>query len=106
MLAYILRRLLQVIPVLIGTTLLIFILTHVIPGDPVKMLAGEKSLSLQAYKNIKHRLWLDRPLHIQYLHYVDRLLHGDFGDSSWSRSSSAFWRGSSRLLNDILFLTF
>jgi ABC-type dipeptide/oligopeptide/nickel transport system permease component len=73
--------LLQVIPVLIGTTLLIFILTHVIPGDPVKMLAGEKSLSLQAYKNIKHRLWLDRPLHIQYLHYVDRLLHGDFGDS-------------------------
>jgi len=80
MLAYILRRLLQVIPVLIGTTLLIFILTHVIPGDPVKMLAGEKSLSLQAYKNIKHRLWLDRPLHIQYLHYVDRLLHGDFGD--------------------------
>lgn len=81
MVNYIIRRVFQVIPVLLGTTLLLFILMYLIPGDPVRLLTGEKSIDPRRYKQIRHELWLDRPIHIQYLHYLDRLLHLDLGKS-------------------------
>ena len=78
---YILKRVLQFIPVFIGVTLLLFIMRTVIPGDPVVMLAGEKAISPATYQMIVERNHLDEPLPVQYLYYMDGLLHGDFGHS-------------------------
>lgn len=81
MIAYIIRRILQVIPVLIGTTLLLFIIMYVIPGDPVRLMTGERAMDPRRYQEIRHELYLDRPLHLQYAHYINRLIHGDLGRS-------------------------
>lgn len=81
MLAYIVRRVLQTIPVLLGATLFLFVLMYIIPGDPVRLLTGERAMDPQRYQQIRHELYLDRPLHLQYLHYVNNLLHGDLGTS-------------------------
>lgn len=81
MVNYIIRRALQVIPVLLGTTFLLFVLMYLIPGDPVRILTGEKAMDPRRYQQIRHELWLDRPIHIQYLHYLDSLVHLDLGTS-------------------------
>src|SRR5574341_1621163 len=80
LLNYVLKRLLYSIPVLIGVTLLVFIISHAIPGDPARMMAGQKA-SRQAVENLRHSLGLDRPLPEQYLRYVAGLLTGDLGRS-------------------------
>lgn len=83
MLKYIGRRLLQLIPVIIGVTILLFILRApgVLPGDPVKMITGEKEISAALYNQIVKENGLDLPLWKQYTNYAGRLLHGDLGFS-------------------------
>jgi ABC-type dipeptide/oligopeptide/nickel transport system permease component len=77
---YILRRLVLLIPQLLGISLITFLLIHLIPGDPAYTIAG--SLATQEnIKNIQHRMGLDQPLPVQYLLYMQRLSHGDLGDS-------------------------
>ncbi len=80
LLNYVLKRLLYSIPVLIGVTLLVFIISHAIPGDPARMMAGQKA-SREAVENLRHSLGLDRPLPEQYLRYFAGLLTGDLGKS-------------------------
>jgi peptide/nickel transport system permease protein len=80
LLNYILKRFFYAIPVLIGVTLLVFIISHAIPGDPARMMAGQKA-SREAVENIRRSLGLDRPLPEQYLHYLAGLLKGDLGRS-------------------------
>lgn len=80
LLNYGLKRLLYSIPVLIGVTLLVFIISHAIPGDPARMMAGQKA-SRQAVENLRRSLGLDRPLPEQYLRYVSGLATGDLGKS-------------------------
>lgn len=80
LLNYVLKRLLYSIPVLIGVTLLVFIISHAIPGDPARMMAGQKA-SRQAVENLRRSLGLDRPLPEQYLRYVSGLATGDLGKS-------------------------
>ena len=80
LLNYVLKRLFYSIPVLIGVTLLVFIISHAIPGDPARMMAGQKA-SRQAVENLRHSLGLDRPLPEQYLRYAAGLLTGDLGKS-------------------------
>jgi len=77
--AYALRRLLAMIPVFLGATLIIFLVTHLVPGDPVRLLSGQRALDPVRTETIRHQLWLDRPLHVQYLHYLDGVVHGDLG---------------------------
>ncbi|MGI8550873.1 MAG: ABC transporter permease [Dehalococcoidia bacterium] len=77
---YLLRRLVQVVPLLAGVITLSFILIHAAPGDPATYLAGD-SASADYLKFVRHRFELDRPLPQQYLTYVVRLLHGDLGRS-------------------------
>jgi len=80
LLNYVLKRLLYSVPVLIGVTLLVFIISHAIPGDPARMMAGQKA-SREAVENLRHSLGLDRPLPEQYLRYVAGLVKGDLGRS-------------------------
>jgi ABC-type dipeptide/oligopeptide/nickel transport system permease component len=78
---YILRRVLQFIPVFIGVTVLLFSMRAIVPGNPVLMIAGEKALTPETYALIVERNHLDEPLYVQYGYYMDGLLHGDFGHS-------------------------
>ena len=83
MLKYILRRILQMIPVFIGVTLLLFVLRApgVLPGDPIRMITGEKAIPPQLYEQIVKENGLDKPIHIQYVTYIGKLLQGDLGNS-------------------------
>ncbi|MGW7414716.1 ABC transporter permease [Streptomyces sp. NPDC054863] len=76
---YVARRLLQMIPVFIGTTLLIFLMVNVLPGDPVAALWGDKPPDPAQVAQIRHDRGLDLPLWQQYLHYMGGLFQGDFG---------------------------
>ncbi|MDR2197213.1 MAG: ABC transporter permease [Coriobacteriales bacterium] len=79
---YIIRRVLQFIPVFIGVTLLLFALKAIVPGDPVRMIIGEGRQPSQAVlEQIIENNHLDRPLPEQYLYYMNDLLHGDLGSS-------------------------
>ena len=81
MLQYIGRRILQFIPVFLGVTLLLFILTRVIPGDPVAMMSGQRVQSPVILAQMRHAYGLDLPLPQQYLRYLSDILRGDFGTS-------------------------
>jgi oligopeptide transport system permease protein len=77
---YVARRLLQMIPVFIGTTLLIFLMVYALPGDPVRGLFGDKAGSPQVVAALRHEYGLDQPILVQYWNYMkDMILHGDFG---------------------------
>ncbi len=71
----------MVIPAFIGVTLLTFALIHLIPGDPVMLMAGERGIDAQRHAILKAQLGLDQPLHIQYAKYVMGIFHGDLGKS-------------------------
>ncbi len=81
MFTFILRRLALVIPTFLGITLLAFSLIHLIPGDPVQVMAGERRLDPAFYKEVMTRLGLDRPLYEQYGVYLWKALHLDLGES-------------------------
>ena len=96
MLKYIIRRVLQTIPVLIGVSILVFSLMHLIPGNPAQIIAGEGA-SEQTVRQIEERLGLNDPIHIQYINYMSGVLQGDLGNSVRSgravsdEISARFW---------------
>jgi peptide/nickel transport system permease protein len=77
--AYIGQRLVHAIPVLIGISVLTFLMLHLIPGDPVSVFAGDKPLTPERAEELRHQYGLDRPLLIQYADYASHALHGDLG---------------------------
>ena len=75
------RRLLAVPPILIGITLVTFVLLHTVPGDPARMYLGERAQDPQVLAEL-HRQWgLDRPLPVQYVTYLANLVRGNMGFS-------------------------
>lgn len=78
------RRLLALIPTLIGVTLLTFFLMKMTPGDPVRMMAGPEA-SAEDLARLRHKLGLDRPVWIQYFTYVGGVVQGDLGMSFTTR---------------------
>lgn len=76
---YVARRLLQMIPVFIGATLLIFLMMYALPGDPVRALWGEKTIDEAQIANLRADLGLDLPLWQQYWNYLSGVFQGDFG---------------------------
>lgn len=80
MIRFIIRRLGQLIPVVIGITFITFMLLYLVPGDPARMIAG-KNATPEMLKAIRHELGLDQPWYKQYLNYMWKLLHFDFGNS-------------------------
>ncbi|TBL75260.1 nickel ABC transporter permease [Paenibacillus thalictri] len=80
MFSYIIKRILQMIPTLIGVSILVFILIHSVPGDPARMIAGNEA-SDQDVELVRERLGLNDPLYVQYGKYIGQLLQGDLGTS-------------------------
>ena len=80
MFEYIAKRLLLLVPVLLGVSLVIFLSIRLVPGDPAEALAGE--LADEEYiAEIRKIYHLDKPIHIQYIMYMKRALKGDLGRS-------------------------
>lgn len=77
---YIIRRILQFIPVFIGATFLIFAMVFALPGDPIRALAGERPMSESVRLELRDRYNLDDPLVVQYGKYLGGLVQGDFGE--------------------------
>jgi peptide/nickel transport system permease protein len=77
---YILRRLMLVVPTVLGVTLLVFLMMHFIPGDPVTLLLGNNYTEGTAAA-IRREYGLDRPLHVQYVVWLEHLVTGDWGHS-------------------------
>ena len=87
--AYIVSRLIQFIPVIIGVTFLVFSTTLLLPGDPVTALlglsAGQATFTPEQIERYRHDLGLDRPIPVQYGKWLGRAVQGDFGDSIKTR---------------------
>ena len=77
---YILRRLLQLVPVLLGISLLVFIFLHLIPGDPAVTMLGDRATP-DAVEKLRERMGLNEPLPLQYLSFLGNLLTFDLGNS-------------------------
>ncbi|MFP5114715.1 nickel ABC transporter permease [Bacillaceae bacterium C204] len=80
MMMFILRRLIQTIPVVIGVTFVVFFIMQLVPGDPAVLLAGEGA-SKETVNAIREQLGLNRPLLVQYFDYLLNVFQGDFGTS-------------------------
>lgn len=80
MLTFVLRRLVLLIPILFGVSVVIFLTVHLVPGDPVQIMLGRSPSGTNAAQ-LRHELGLDAPLPVQYLRYIGNALHGDLGTS-------------------------
>jgi len=83
---FILRRILQIIPVIIGVTLILFTLMYVIPEDPAKLIL-EKGATPEALQNLRVKMGIDKPVYVQYWRYIKQLAKGDLGTSYRYRRS-------------------
>jgi len=87
---YILRRLLQIVPLLLGVSALTFLVLKLAPGDFLNTMAENPGISAEAIESMRHRFGLDRPWWVQYGLYLENLfLHFDFGES-FSRHQPVF----------------
>ena len=80
MYSYIIRRLLQAIPVLLGATSIVFLLVYLAPGDVVESMMGQRA-SKESREQLRHELGLDKPVYIQYVNYMGGLFAGNLGRS-------------------------
>jgi peptide/nickel transport system permease protein len=77
---FIIRRLIQTLAVLLIVTIVSFLLLHITPGDPAAAMLGTEA-TMEQIKALQRQLWLDRPIAVQYLHWLSNALHGDLGVS-------------------------
>ena len=99
---YILRRVLLIIPTLFGVSILTFVLSRMVPGDPARLAAGAQATP-EMYEQIRREFGLDDPLPVQYWNYVTGLLQGDWGRSILSRRPvledlSVYWPATFELV--------
>ena len=83
---YVIRRLLQMIPVIIGATFLIFVMVFALPGDPVQGRCGERQCPPSYVAAFNEKYNLDKPLVVQYLLYMGNVLQGDLGTTFYGKS--------------------
>lgn len=83
---YILKRLLLMIPVLLGISLLVFTMLELSPGDPAQIILGMKATP-EALDNLREQMGLNDPFWIRYIRYIGNVLHGNFG-TSWRTNLS------------------
>lgn len=81
---YVARRIIAMLIVLLGVSIITFSITRVVPSDPARLWVGSRATE-QQIEQARHELGLDRPLYVQYLIYLGDLLHGDLGVSMHSR---------------------
>jgi peptide/nickel transport system permease protein/oligopeptide transport system permease protein len=103
MLSYVFKRFLSMIPVLLGISLLLFLMLRLLPGDPAQVLAGQMA-SPEDIAAIRTQLGLDRPIHVQYLAFLGRLVRLDLGRSARTQNPviEEVW---ARLPNTLLLAT-
>src|SRR5690625_7713289 len=89
---YIGRRLLQMVPVFIGATLLIYFMVFSLPGDPIIALGGERGMSEAAANRLRADFNLDKPFIVQYLLYIKGIFTLDFGTSFSGRTVKDVYR--------------
>jgi peptide/nickel transport system permease protein len=82
---YILRRVLLLIPLLLAISVVVFFMIHLIPGDPVQIMLGDKGTEEDAAR-LRSELGFDQPLHIQYYKFLTNLVQGDLGRSIRNRN--------------------
>jgi peptide/nickel transport system permease protein len=80
MLRFVVRRLLLLVPILLGLSVLVFGWIHLLPGSPAEALLGERATP-RAVAQIRHQYGLDKPLYVQYWRYLDTTVHGNLGTS-------------------------
>ena len=78
--AYVGRRLLQLVPIVVGVTILVFFLIHLVPGDPARTILGNQATPARVAL-VRHEFGLDKPLLVQYRKFMGRLVRGDLGSS-------------------------
>lgn len=77
---YVARRVIEAIPVIIGVSILVFMLLHLIPGDPAMAILGERATA-ENIALLRERLGLEKPLYEQYLMWIGRMIQGDLGNT-------------------------
>src|SRR5438445_3363060 len=92
MLRYVVRRLLLLVPILLGVSILVFLWIHALPGGPAQALLGERATPA-TIAQVRHQYHLDRPIYEQYWGYLQTLFHGDLGVSIVSRRTVTFELG-------------
>ena len=81
MLTFILKKIGVIIPTFIGVTLIAFTFIRLLPGDPVLLMAGERGMTEERHARVMAEFGFDKPIIVQYGHYLNDLMHGDFGTS-------------------------
>jgi dipeptide transport system permease protein len=85
MLRFLLTRLSLIIPTFLGVTLLTFSMIRLVPGDPILLMAGERGMDDARYQQLMAEMGFDKPILVQYGHYLDDMAHGEFGKSIITR---------------------
>lgn len=80
MTGYIIRRFIMIAPILLGVATIVFILMFIVPGDPARLLMGQHG-DEDTIRTIRHEMGLDKPVYVQYVRFIGRLLKGDLGMS-------------------------
>lgn len=80
MLFYLIKRIISKIPILFGMTIIVFLILHLAPGDPVDMIVGP-NVTPEVYQNIRTQLGLDKPLIVQYFKFLANIFQGNLGES-------------------------
>ena len=81
---YLARRLLLLVPVLAGVSVIIFMVLHLAPGDPAEIMLGSQA-TREDLARLRADLGLNEPLHVQYLHWIGHVARGDLGRSLWMK---------------------
>lgn len=82
---FLIQRLFQAIPTVLFVSVIVFLMLHLIPGDPAEIFIGERQSTPEQLEVIREQMGLNRPLHVQYLDYMFNAIQGDFGNSLNSR---------------------
>jgi peptide/nickel transport system permease protein len=82
--SYLARRLLLLVPVLLGVSVVVFLVLHLSPGDPAEIMLGSQATQ-DDLERLRRELGLTEPLHVQYFHWVTHVARGDLGRSLWMK---------------------
>jgi peptide/nickel transport system permease protein len=81
---YVVRRLLLLVPVLLGVSVIIFMVLHLAPGDPAEIMLGSQATQVDL-ERLRAELGLTQPLYVQYVHWLGLVARGDLGRSIWMK---------------------
>src|SRR3990170_8609762 len=99
---FIIRRLIYAIPTLIGISIITFLIAHLSPGDPIRLYTfGDPNVTPEDIAFLREQLGLNKPLPLQYVDWISRVVQGDFGDSIIYRGQTAMSLIAVRIPNSL-----